>query len=691
MKETDARFSKNLESLLRSEIRQQLMASAIKQPILGGYGVAFGYDPVDPEEIVLNVESGLCSFAQTDSPPLMINCGDYILNYLGLNGTHPPATTSDQYLIGEARGAPCVKWSEFAPRLSNRAYQSTVMITEAKISEAFSYDPSLYSGLMRLAVQSKIGAGRRVKELSNYQIQPNEFGIFRSTNYIYWVVWISEAGCYAQRMITNEECLRQKLIDWKAGRLAMGEEDAKRMEVYLMSTLEVDILSAEVELLAASQLADIYTGRSPLGYGWKFSRKWENECSVVAIKEGPMSEPTAWYWMATHAVVSFGVGDDLISASIAYHAQDVHFGVGPIDKIWYPYGTASKLLLPPVGYVYAQVGDSVPIYCFYTDNGLCVVRYTMGKSQPSKTIDDIPICNRNCSGGANPDYEMRYLYAGWYDGGFDAMGQKFDKDTAPIERVNVEKTRVQHLGTIDCTVNLFSSTVFSLGNKCDTGEWLELDDNNQPAKFSICAGTLILESYYTENTNIERVMVINGGNPEAVTFFEGAETRKYGERVTTYSLDQSVGNNYQFYTMSITDKYGVEHTYSTPINYEITPFACDPIQINFRLDDGSTGVVSTRITPYTESIVDEPEELITDFNGVIIMSNKIIGLESSLYDWNLFRAGGPGYNQVQNQIPAKESFSGDAYYHINPAEKLLIAGYADGVEDGQIKRWIGWA
>lgn len=163
---------------------------------------------------------------------------------------------------------------------------------------------SMYTGLMRLAVQSKLALGTsaikqlRLHELFPWGIGPpfggsvNAYehdGLLRTTDYTYFVVRTTATECKACRMTTDTALtdLKQRLI---AGEWDGDEKNRSRVEAMLLSSLVPATLENgdldEVVLLGENSLTPSYDPAigSALAYGWHYSYPATGntyECSII--------------------------------------------------------------------------------------------------------------------------------------------------------------------------------------------------------------------------------------------------------------------------------------------------------------------------------------------------------------------------------------------------------------------------
>jgi len=254
------------------------------------------------------METGAAAVTTPATYPIPIYANDAVQAYLG--GAESPIPESSpaatQHLIGRAPGC-----SPVSPTLdADDAYDSDVYATDS--GYLTSYDPSGYTGLMRLAVQAKLGAGKNVSELAPWSIIPQNTGLIRSDDFNYYVINIDSVnGVVAAPLACGLECVRDWLERNKAGTLspALSDDDALRWEAYLMSRLTpaTDAQGVEIQytVLNAAAMTSAYDGRLPLCHGWHFSRGDTNAGSIVTWRNGVGATTGDWYWETTLATVKF--------------------------------------------------------------------------------------------------------------------------------------------------------------------------------------------------------------------------------------------------------------------------------------------------------------------------------------------------------------------------------------------------
>ena len=422
-----------IESLIRARIRQSLEAAIPKYAVLGGVGVAFGNDAEAIESALQWImDSGLYAFQlATIAPPLLVYTGASMQAYIASAGTQHPDGSGNQYLIGEAQSVNpgCFDWPTTPPTLdANLAYESFTENTPPKLTQPGN-DPVEYTGLMRLAVQSKIGSGRSADELvPSWTMDGDKIGIVRSIDFIYYSIQTDANGCLAQRLENHPsmECVRTWLTDYKAGALVLADDDAMRLEAWLISSLTVDSTYAQTLLITVAALAPVLgDSRSPLSHGWHYSYDyisgtWHNACSIVTWRVGPGATTSNYYWESSQAIITFTVSTLSISAAIATPHLDRQIGVyWPVDKLWYAITAAqSEMLLPPSsGTTIAEVGVDVPFYCFYTPGGLQLATISYAEVLPA---DATQTAQANCldCGQAFLEDAVEWSFVSYRGGGF---------------------------------------------------------------------------------------------------------------------------------------------------------------------------------------------------------------------------------------------------------------------------------
>ena len=296
---------------------------------------------------------------------------------------------------------------------AKNSYTSLIYTKFARALQLFGYfvwslsKSSKYTGLMRFAVQAKNGVIGGVQSLGN--INPNSTGLFRRSDYRYWMINTSEGGCTAQLMDTEQECVRQ----W----LAAGTVSGVFWEALVLSGLTPADL-APAELLTAEDLEDVYDGRSPLAYGWHYSRgEVTQEASIVTIRQKPGYETN--YRDTTLARIDFTIpASGNPSAVLDLEEVDQDFEPDPeYDSIYYPGLNYLTWLLPSHTLNRIPKGNNVAIYCWYmADETRQVVRYTAPSNQSG--YSNPPPSQSNCGCGSYAKNFIDYASNDWVQAGF---------------------------------------------------------------------------------------------------------------------------------------------------------------------------------------------------------------------------------------------------------------------------------
>jgi len=414
-----------IESIIRYRLRDRLGPAAPKSPVLGGIGVAYAPDEFTEANSRLYMDTGMLIQTVSDLlgsiDPITVYGGKKLQAY---DGTLMPDLTYD-YMLGVGIGAECPYFADSWTWGSQGEYVSDPNIGTdmAALLTGGCGATSAYTGLLRLAAQAKLGAGRSPAELSAwYQIgcvlDPKSDGLFRDEAGVYWVIRTDEFGCKCARLTTYNQHA-QCLLDWISDGDLVGDE-AMRAEAYALSTMEVEKIggaAVQYELLSASDLSDVYVDNlSPLGnvWGWAYSRghlgvgiDGQVTEAVIVTHRIHHDIGVAKYLEATLARVVFDLSGSIPTAELFIDEQDVQWEPSVGDLIFYPQVGDSG---PRLCYVEAGSFDSsprglaTPLYAFYRADGLEVFRYSYREpgSWSNDGAHDFPKC---CGCGSSQDYE----------------------------------------------------------------------------------------------------------------------------------------------------------------------------------------------------------------------------------------------------------------------------------------------
>jgi len=699
------------------------------------------------------MESGLYSLPGVPSFPLPVYAGTALASYIAGAGTPMPeiVPAESHHLIGYA--PTCT-----GPTITldgSSSYDSEVYTASVGALEDANTWASNYTGLLRLAVQAKVGAGRDVEELTPWGLDGSH-GLLRTDTFDYFTIKASSSGVNARKMKTRLLCVKNWLTQYKAGSLSMTDADAIRFESYLLSTIEVDDTTSDVELINAAGVANVYGGRNPFAYAWHFSRNWENAAAIVTYQVGAGATAGSYYWESTLAELAFhfnvivneqitadhdvevatansidsglivksapggtvythltdytftanGVTalstgtiadtqtlyldytstDAEIGATLTISEQDQQFCVAAIDKLWYPLGGTSYLLIKPSGNIDKDVGTNAPIYCFYTDSGLEVVRYTRPIEEakdPAQNLGSTIVC-----GNTEVHEALRRKSAGWGGGGWSTSGgADATAEHIPTAYVQTQDCEFlnQHVLTgtsgngwyafndyiLQCGGTMFPLADFPATNVCN-------------AKFSVGTGEKVTTTYYENVTNFERMVIINGDNAEAVTVLEGWSTSQ-GSKNEYSTVHDTATTGGMVYAIELQDKHGVwRGPYNLQVNYSDT--SGGGLYLSVGGAPAAYHPVVNRPSVYTHT---QPSgDSSTSFSGQTVLSTGSQSLAGSWSDWTTFRNGSQAKTTVSHTLSCGESWGGEAQMYEEPATQRLVAMAL--VPEADTKRWGGW-
>jgi len=702
------------------------------------------------------MESGLYSLPGTPSFPLPVYAGTALAGYIAGSGTPIPEITpaESHHLIGYA--PTCT-----GPTITldgSSSYDSEVYTASVGALDDANTWASQYTGLMRLAVQAKVGAGRDVEELSPWGLDGNH-GLLRTESFEYFTIKASSSGVTARKMKTRLQCVKTWLTQYKKGSLSMTDADAVRFESYLLSTIEVDDTTSDATLINAAGVANVYGGRNPFAYSWHFSRNWENEAAIVTYQVGAAATSGSYYWESTLAGLAFdfnvivneqitadhdvevatasGIDSNLvvksapggavythltdytftatgvtalstgtiadaqtlyldytstaaeITASLTVSEQDQQFCVAAIDKLWFPLGGTSYLLIKPGGYTDKDVGTDAPIYCFYTDSGLEIVRYTRPENEAADVLQSLP--PQSVCGNTEIHFTDRQKYAGWGGGGWTTTSGANANDpyspTSYVRNWDCEIiSPVVLTGTCPNGYNAIAAAVASCGGDMYDQD-LFPDDNNPNVRVYTGTGERVYEYYYETNSDFERMVIINGSNAEAVTILGGGTYGTMLHNVSTLTYAPSGGST-MYYGLEVQDREGAWHgPYSTIVTYSAGGGG-GGVSLHMSIGGAPPIVISHNINPYSEVAASQPNSSYSTFSGQTILSTGNQALAGSWSDWATFRSGGPAKTTVAHTLSCGESWGGEAQMYEKPATQRLVATAT--VPTADAKRWGGW-
>jgi len=243
---------------------------------------------------------------------------------------------------------------------------------------------SMYTGLMRAAVQAKLGFGFPTKAPATAPMIEDLFpiggienaykhcGLVRSSGYVYFSVYLSNTECRAVKMQASPDVENLRL------RLAAGEfsgEDKKKVEVFVLSGLSAT--EEEFVLLSGEEITPDNSPAidQPLAYGWHFNYGPVFKASIIrhGITEYTVGLGTKVKYTPYRTTIDFNVTDTTISATATTEKYEEWSGSqGPFLMVWTPTQRHDPLLsyLQPDWYPLG-LGDkfSSPIYTFFTEDG----------------------------------------------------------------------------------------------------------------------------------------------------------------------------------------------------------------------------------------------------------------------------------------------------------------------------------
>ena len=653
----------------------------------------------------INMETGAHVVPNPEAYPLKVYAGSALQSYIaGSESPIPesnPATT--QHLLGFAPGC-----SPVTPTLdSENAYNSTLYATDKGALSSSETISTQYTGLMRLAVQAKSGSNRSVSDLAPWTISPATCGLLRSDTYEYFAVHIDSTGCTIAELEGGLECVRDWLARNKAGTLTLNADDVVRWEAYLMATLKParDENGAYIthSVLTSTQLESVYNGRAPLCNGWHFSRGWENECSIVAWRNGTLASTNSWYWETTLATVDFDVNATTPTATLTTPEADQEVSLyWQVDKLWYPSGSNMQLKLPPASNYTAKdtSANNTAIYCFYDDSGLQVVRHQHSKEAPAGSWPSWDAAERTECGEFYKFSQRTYSPNPWRDGSFSVGSvstqllmtdfRYFDEAELTINggRTSVvglwQRSFVDNPANASCQNPGYAYADFATDSSCSG----TLGSDMTPVTMEYASGlTWEWRTGYINSMVGVRMCLISGLDPDAVYLVEGQQgsenwtNRHYTHTdniLTGFQADLSAGGNTGMlrYSMGISTGPNTASASSIP-----TCNAADTVSASSVSQDPSpvevaTSGVTTRF----------------DMNATLITGKGSKALpETSWSAWSDFAGGNFVDQTVSNTLNVSESFNvGDISYYEDPATVTLEAGYHANASQGSHFRWGGW-
>lgn len=284
--------------------------------------------------------------------------------------------------------------TEPAVLVSDEAYESIIFERLSDVPYGYCTYPALYGGMLRLAAQAKLGAGRNPASLGAWisdrcGLDSRWDGLFRDSNWVYWLFRTDSTGVKAQRMKIGN-CA---ICTWQALKNdeVADEEDVVRFETVVLASLTPDRSYANVQLLEAADMEDIYTatdGSEKFSLGviheWHYSYGEYGDVGVGDVHEAVIvthyitTVASQTFHRATLARVEFDLTGATPVATVVIDEQDVDWELSSGDFIFYPTATIEGLKLCYIKScaLCAERGVDAPIYAFYRKDGLEVFRYT---------------------------------------------------------------------------------------------------------------------------------------------------------------------------------------------------------------------------------------------------------------------------------------------------------------------------
>ncbi len=639
------------------------------------------------------METGAAAVTTPATYPVPIYANDAVQAYLGgAESPIPDNSPNTQHLIGRAPGC-----SPVSPVLdADNAYDSDVYATGS--GHLTGYDTAGYTGLMRLAVQSKLGAGKDVSELAPWTIIPQNTGLIRSDDFNYYVINIDSVnGVVAAPLACGLECVRDWLERNKAGTLspALSADDAFRWEAYLMSRLTPATDGAGLEIqytvLNAAAITSVYDGRLPLCHGWHFSRGDTNAASIVTWRDGVGATTGDWYWETTLATVAFNAEVNPPTAVLTTPESDIKVGIyWQLDKLWFPYGGNMQLKLPPTNlHVMREVGTDAPLYCFYDNAGLKVLRHTFsaaGAAEPAPTID-----RANCipCGGTYTQNDMSYSPNPDRIGNFSLDGTQTTyrhatyriHDWASLE---IMSGRTTSSGT---TAKTFAMSAYGggCGDPLDSGDVPGSGSTQVNVEMEYAPGGVHTWNYGNVSGIVSaRIAAISGQDPDSVYLIEGMSgSKSYTDRETTYTGNTITGYAVQLVVGGLSPMApmgaGIDAACPNLGSGQITNPA--PISAASYFNVGNHSVtedVTSGTEPWGKS------------QGWLTTANASKTLAITWADWSAFSGGNFTTQTHGNTLPVSESYQGAIKYRSTPATDTFEAGFSAAAEAEDELRWLGW-
>lgn len=532
--------------------------------IPGGLGVALRQNRLEIQQAMLLYNAGLLGLRSQQDYPLSIYAGTGVQTYFAGAGSIIPGSQAAQYLVGAGAygGESCgsgtsIVFPPTPPALDNdNAYFSTVYLDEQSASELEDERAdgestslsSLFTGLLRLGVQAKVGAGRPINELCPaawLALDGNAHGLVRDDDYLYWLIQITQDGVSAAALENGPltECYRLELA---AGTIT-DANDALRVESILISDLTSTV--APVDLLAQVDLESIYGGRMPLAYGWHYTHAAPWDAVIVTSREGLFATVSNWYAEQTLAHVGITITTGAPVAVVTIDEKDTRVCGHPFQPPWMAplpdnYAVCA-VVIPPVGHSAGDSDAKAPLYAFYKrgagSDELVTLRYTRkysGGSVPWSPIE-LELCGANDTDSGTASWSSSSSIGGFSLGSTDWTGRQYAESGSYSQETIILSQGSSGANTVcsspsgwDCTGGSMSDWLDA--NVPEGGEWGcdYFTETQNPHEYVNAYRQKIKEDGdYSESES--QFAIVPGFDAEACYLGRGTSTTRTGKRVVT--------------------------------------------------------------------------------------------------------------------------------------------------------------
>lgn len=649
------------------------------------------------------VESGLLGYdGITAAPPLRIYLGTTVDGYLSGGGTPMPETNPVEYehLFDFAPG----DCSKTMPVLDGGvSYPSQVYLTSA--GSVDNDNAMQYTGLMRLAVQAKIGAGRSQFELAPWPLDYTTCGIVRADDYTYYSVRVLPDGVTVALMHSELECVR----DWldRKATLGISADDAIRFESYLLSTLrpanESDGDTLEWTPIDAVGMKAIYAGKAHLCHGWNWST---TECSTVTLAGSPSAPDSDWYYDTALGTITFAPQIDDAGCGAALAIVESGALSPSTNQLWYPVGNGMQRMEAPDGKGFSSEASG-PFYAFYQDEELQVCRLDQQAQTTAGGDPGTWHWNLYTEYGATVAEdeaswdEGSYIGGGFSVGAIAALPRRTDQEEVRSKKFELSKP-IEAFGMQYWGFALGTTGTWTYSNGTDYPSphpWFDEPCGNPYLKTTLGAWGYALDTQITESktyTSSARLCLISGGSPDAVYLVGGdyeanhRTEKAYSNRGLPMmrSIQYGDGGVGEFINSNTTTG-----TVNAPAEWP-GPAFCNVTEC----DDGSSGdsiLWAYALMSWRSLDIPDVTNETTNTNTTSMMSRLVAGSgtytlpEDDWGAWAVFWASTTGL--VSNTLPVTVSHGGDIRYFAIPTASKLMAGYsAEASAKGNL-RFVGWA